>query len=205
MKYLAQTKKTIILSAFVSIMGFSLVSSSQTHALSLRDITTGLLGGSQQNQTPAQTSNNSNNTSNQTPRQTLVPTITQQVPVVTQQPVVTPQPTQTAQTTVSPTQTSVPQQAPATQTTDTKAPVTQTSIAPIPLDTAADVFKTASAQSVNKSASSGSPYTTNKINPELGKQLLFASLATITAGALIYAATILPQRKHVRHIPVKSL
>jgi hypothetical protein len=220
---LARTNKTVIVAAFMSIMSISLVSSSQAGALSLRDIVTGLTGTSQQSQTTTNTTSNQTanrgasqtaaqptqtTTQNRNVVQTLLPTLTQQNPVVTPQPTQTAPTTQTpapAQTQTTPAQTAQPATTTTSQATNNRTTTNQPTVAVKPVDTSAAVISTASQQSIGSTAADATPYVSNKLNPDLAKQLFYAGIVTITAGTLIYAATILPSRKQVRRIPVKSI
>jgi hypothetical protein len=216
---LARTNKTVIVAAFMSIMSISLISSSQAGALSLRDIVTGLTGSSQQGQTTTnQTPNRGSSQTTARPTQTttqdrnvvqtLLPTLTQQNPVVTPQPTQTAPATQTpapTQTQTTPAQTSQPATTTTAQATNNRTTTNQPTVAVKPVDTSAAVISTASEQSIGSTAADTTPYVSNKLNPDLAKQLFYAGIVTITAGTLIYAATILPSRKQVRRIPVKSI
>lgn len=227
MKNFTQSKKTIVVAAFMAVMTVSVTSAPQAGALSLTDVLSGLTSGIRQNQTaptttaPTTTTTNTNNSSSnaskttptttqtntqsRTNTQNLVPTI---VETVTQQPA--------APATQQPVQTVAPQSsAPAATTTNTttnaapartqsQTPATNTAVVR-PIDTSAAVFKTANAQSIGSSSANNSPYMSNKLDPERAKQLFYAGIATITAGVLIYAATSLPTRKQSHRIPVKSV
>jgi hypothetical protein len=204
MNHVRNSKKTLILAAVVSIMTLSVASSSQTNALTLSDF----LNNTFNNQAGRQNQNNNQGrpaaptqTQNQTPSRQNTPTqnIVEQVVPSTQQTTPTTTVAPTAPATTAPIQTAAPQ---------ATAARTVTPISPVmaPLDTSAAVVNTANAQAVGESAPNASPYTSNKIDPMLAQKLLFAGIATITAGTLIYAASIFPYgKKQVRHIPVKSL
>jgi cytoskeletal protein RodZ len=204
MDKLVKSKKTIILAAFVSVMSFSLVSTAQVGALSFSDF----FGSNRQNQGQSQNRNqNQDRNNNQNP---AAPTTSRQTPTQQQ----TPTTQQPAQTTVTPT-------VPATPVVETQAPVQQTTVAPRTInnnpqseapvavtspDTSAAVIQTASSQSVGESKTDGTPYVSNKIDPNLAETLLFAGIGAMTLGTLIYASTLIFFNKPaVRHIPVKSL
>jgi hypothetical protein len=203
MNHVRNSKKTLILAAVVSIMTLSVASSSQTNALTLNEF----LNNTFNNQSGRQNQNNNQGrpvaptqSQNQTPSRQNTPTqnIVEQVVPTTQQPAPTTTVTPTAPAAPAPTQTSAPQAA-----ARTAAPSTAV-VAPV--DTSAAVVNTANAQAVGESAPNASPYTSNKLDPMLAQKLLFAGIATITAGTLLYAASIIPfGKKQVRHIPVKSL
>jgi hypothetical protein len=213
MNHVRNSKKTLILAAVVSIMTLSVASSSQTNALTLSEF----LNNTFNNQAGRQDQNNNQSrpvapmqtqtqTQNQTPSRQNTPTqnVVEQILPTNQQPAQTAPVTQTP-----PTQTPAPAQT-RTQTATPQATAarTLTPASPViaPLDTSAAVVNTANAQAVGESAPNASPYTSNKIDPMLAQKLLFAGIATITAGTLIYAASIFPYgKKQVRHIPVKSL
>ena len=204
MKNVLNSKKTLVLAAVVSIMSLSVASSTQTNALTLSEFLSGLTSNNQSrdNQTGNQ-ARPTNNTNNTTPNRQQ--NIVEQILPTTQQPTQTTPatPTEPAQTQVQQTQTAAPQQAAPARTV---APTTTKSPTVTPIDTSAAVVSTANSQTTEKSAANATPYTSNKIDPMLAQKLLFAGIATITAGTLIYAASIFPfGKKQVRHIPVKSL
>jgi len=220
MNYVARQKRRVVLATILSVLCVSLVSSPQAGALSLRDITDGLFGGTRQNETTndsqsrnttttqAPTTNtNTSNTNRNVVEQIVPPQTTrpQQTAPVTPAPTA-PAPTTTTSPTPAQTQPARPvQRAVATtpQRTTSAPAVAQAVVAP--LDTSADVLKTVNSQTVTETAVKGSPYTTNKLDPRVAESLMFAGIATITAGVLMYAASIFPFKKQVRHIPVKSL
>ena len=145
------------------------------------------------------------------------PVITAPVPVVVASPVVSP-PASPVKRAPQQRVVTVQQQAPKTavvqpavaratapRVTVARASVDQSVAPPRLLDTSAGVTSTANFQSAIQPTTKGTPYISNKIDPELARTLLFAGIATITAGTLIYAATIIPFKKQVRRIPVKTL
>jgi hypothetical protein len=93
----------------------------------------------------------------------------------------------------------------APRVTVARALVLQSVAAPTLLDTSAGVISTANFQSAIQSTTKGTPYISNKIDAKLAQSLLFAGIATITAGTLMYATTVIPFKKQVRRIPVKTL
>ena len=186
----------VVFAAFLSIVGFSLISTAQAEALSLREITNSLLGN-RQNQNNNQGSGNS--------RPTVVPTTPRQSPVQQQAPV-TQQPIQTAPVTpVTPAPAQEPQQQAVTPRPSTATTDPTENVAVVPVDTSEDVIKTASSQSVGETSTDGTPYVSNKIDPDMAKTLLIVGIGTVTAGTLLYGSTHILFPKRVRHIPVKSL
>ena len=205
MIHVRSSKKTLILAAVVSIMSLSVASTSQTNALTLSEYLNNTFN-SQQNR------NQDNNQSRPVAPQTTTPSRqNNQTQNIVEQVIPAPTTTQTpAQT--APVTPAAPAQTQTTAPAQTQAAPRATYIQPItkqavvaPLDTSAAVARTANAQAVGDTSANGSPYVSNKLDPVVAQKLLFAGIATITAGTLLYAGSIFPFKKQVRHIPVKSL
>lgn len=261
MQYVIQpkkSKKTILLTALLSIVSISFISPPKAEAVTLNSIMNSLRGDNQRDKTgtlkddtneqsavtpilPLQTPVVPETPTNSvTPVLPATPTLpvapetpaqTAPIPVVTppaaspvmsipvtladnapqsHQGAVQPQvagTTPTAQPAVA--QSSVAQQTvvqpAAAQPTEAVASTVQNTLTASALDTSAAVLSTANSQSATKSSIDGTPYVSNKINPELAQYLLFTGVATMTAGTLMYGAGLIPAKKHVRHIPVKIL
>jgi hypothetical protein len=74
-------------------------------------------------------------------------------------------------------------------TTSTFQPVVRSAVASRLLDTSAGVISTANFQSAGASNAKGSLYISNKLDPKTAQNLLFAGIATIAAGTLVYGTT----------------
>jgi hypothetical protein len=210
MNHIRNSNKTLILVAAVSIIGMSFVSSSQTNALSLRDVIETVTGSSQRNEQSQVTNQNRETTTLEptNPNQSLQTPVRETVEALV--------PTNQNTTPVSPTS---PAQVPAAQSspaqTTQQTPVTPSqqfssaSQIPVttvtPIDTSAEVLRNANLQSVNQPAATGTLYTSNKLDPQIARYMLIAAILTVTAGFVLYGATVLPSKKRSRHIPVKSL
>jgi hypothetical protein len=215
MIFMGNSKKTFILAAVVSIMAISFVSSSQTNALSLRDVIETVTGSNQrieqsqvtnQNRETTTTEPTNANQSLQNPiRQTvetLIPTNQNTTPL-TPTPLTPTPSTQVPVTQNLPAQTA--QQTPVVNTQQTSSAV-ETPVAVVtPVDTSADVLRTANLQSISQPAATGTLYTSNKLDPQIAQYMLIAAILTITAGFVLYGATVLPSKKRTRQISVKSL
>jgi hypothetical protein len=112
-------------------------------------------------------------------------------------------------TTVTPTApvqtTQTPQQTPAVQSQQSTTAQESPTVAVTPVDTSAEVLRTANLQSIEQPAVTGTLYTSNKLDPKVAQYMLIAAILTVTAGFVLYGATVLPSKKRTRHIPVKSL
>ncbi len=195
MNYVARQKRGILLATFLSILCVSVVASPQVGASPLSDLTDALLGRNQQPQNTNQPRNTPQNVVPQvTPQQTNTPQRTTTITPTT--------PTQTTPAETTPQQTTQQSTATTRQAANT-TPVAQAAATPI--DTSADVITTVNSQSGNITQKAGSPYVSNKLDPEVAELLLFAGIGSITAGVLVYMATLFPFAKPVRHISVKSM
>jgi hypothetical protein len=209
MQHVRNSKKTLILAAVVSIMGLSFVSSSQTNAISvpLREIINNVTGNTQSGTQARQ--------SNQTPspqqRQTNILNNGESLvsPILNPDQPNPNSPAPSTPTTVTPTApvqtTQTLQQTPAAQSQQTTTTPQSPTVAVTPVDTSAEVLRTANLQSIEQPAVTGTLYTSNKLDPKVAQYMLIAAILTVTAGFVLYGATVLPSKKRTRHIPVKSL
>ena len=235
-KYVIQPrklKKTIILTAFLSIMSFSLISPPKAEAVPLNSIMGRLMGGNQRDKTNAPKDDTDEQPTVaptlplQAPaaQETLVSSVTPVLPTTPILPVTSKTSAQTAPIPIiaspivslptTPVEKTSQQKASTVQSQVTKNStiqplitqpfVVQDALSSSAVDTSAAVLSTANYQSAIKSNTDGTPYVSNKINSELAQYLLFAGIATITAGTLMYGVGVLPAKKQVRRNPVKIL
>jgi hypothetical protein len=206
LKYVIQSRKTIILAAFLSIMSFSILPMSQVDAHSLNKNTDGLVDLDQPDetvvaaalplQTPVVQENPQTASLPLTQRPIEVVPVPEAAPVgtsaVVSAPVMSvrnaPQQRTSQQKAVIPQQRAI-KLAVVQPTTSTFQPVVRSAVASRLLDTSAGVISTANFQSAGASNAKGSLYISNKLDPETAQNLLFAGIATITTGTLVYGTT----------------
>ena len=169
---------------FVAVASLSIIPVSSANALSLREITQGLIG------------NNRNDRSENRPTRQPDQDNRRTEPVVTPPPAPTETVVMPAEPVVAP---AVTPSAPVVS-----APATPAIISPVqPVDTSAQVAAVASEQTTIAQVKTA-PYQSNRLDPVVVRHLIYAGLATAALGLIAYTITFIPSRRTSRHnIPVK--
>jgi len=168
---------------FVAVASLSIVPVSSAGALSLREITQGLLGSNRNDRRETQPTRQTDQDNRRT------------------EPIVTPPPAPT-ETVVAPAEPVAPAVAPSAPVVS--APATPAIISPVrPADTGAQVVAVASEQTTTAQANTA-PYQSNRLDPVVVRHLIYAGLATAALGLIAYTITFIPDRRTTRRsIPVK--